>query len=63
MRLDGTRLHHQHQEKAEHQESQGGDPVLDADDLVVGGKDVMAPEPRIFVVGIMGARMGGCVSG
>jgi hypothetical protein len=53
--------HHQHQTKAEKQKSQRGDAVLNADDLVVGGKDVRAPEARIFVMLCMDSGMWNCV--
>ena len=42
--------HQKHQTKAEEHEEQRGDAVLHADDLVVGGKDVFPPKPRLFVM-------------
>jgi hypothetical protein len=42
--------HHHHQREAEEEEDQRREPILDADDLVVLGKDVLGPEPRLFVV-------------
>jgi len=39
--------HQQHQEKSEQQETQRGESVLDANDLMVGGENVFAPETRI----------------
>ncbi len=42
--------HEHHQRKAEEEEQQAGDGVLDADDLVVGGEDVLAPEPERLVM-------------
>ena len=42
--------HEHHQRKAEEQEQEAGDGVLDADDLVVGGEDVLAPEAELLVM-------------
>ena len=39
--------HHQHQEKSEQQETQRGKTVLDADDFVVGRKNIPAPKIRL----------------
>ena len=39
--------HQHHQREAEEEEQQGGDGVLDADDLVVGGEDVLPPEAEL----------------
>src|SRR6185503_20193807 len=57
--------HQHHQAEAEEQEEQAGDGVLDADHLVIGGKDVVAPEtervmlvPGVVAVGRRGLRMG-----
>src|SRR5436309_11095163 len=55
--------HHQHQAKAEHEEKQSGDGVLNPDDLMVGGKNVSAPEPHIFVVRFLNTWMRNSVSG
>jgi hypothetical protein len=41
--------HQQHQEKAEQQKAERGKSVLDANDLVVGGKNVLAPEARLVM--------------
>jgi len=41
--------HHHHQREAEEEEAEGGEPVLDADDLVVLGKDVLLPEAQFVV--------------
>src|SRR6266496_6337287 len=55
--------HHQHQAKTKHEEKQGGDGILNPDDLMVGGKNVSAPEPHIFVVRFLNTRMSNSVSG
>ena len=47
--------HQHHQRKAEEQEQEAGDGVLDADDLVVGGEDVLAPEAELLVMGFVRA--------
>ena len=48
-------------QKPKNKKAQRGDAVLDADDLVVGGKDVCAPEARIFVMLCMDSGMWNCV--
>ena len=57
--------HHQHQAEAEQQENQRRQAVLDADDLVIGGEDVLAPEARLFVMRFVDAAvrqgMSGCL--
>src|SRR5260370_14688942 len=55
--------HHQHQAKTKHQEKESRDRVLNADDLMICGKNVSAPEPHIFVVRFLNTRMGNSVSG
>ena len=45
--------HQQHQEKSEQHETQRSQTVLDADDLVVGGKNVGAPEAEVFVMPVL----------
>jgi hypothetical protein len=52
--------HQHHQRKAEEEEKQAGDAVLDADDLVVGREDVVAPEAQLFVMGFVRVRRPGC---
>ena len=47
--------HQHHQREAEEQEQQAGDGVLDADDLVVDGEDVLAPEAELLVMGFVRA--------
>ena len=42
--------HEHHQRKAEEQEQEAGDGVLDADDLVIGREDVLAPEAELLVM-------------
>ena len=42
--------HHHHQAKAEEQEKQPGDAVLDADDFVVGGENVFSPKPELVML-------------
>jgi hypothetical protein len=46
--------HEEHQEEPKQQKEKGGDAVLNADDLMVGGENVFAPEPQILVVGFVG---------
>ena len=41
--------HHRHQAEPHEQKHQPGDAVLEADDFVVGGKDVLLPETRLLV--------------
>ena len=45
--------HQHHQREAEEEEQQAGDGVLDADDLVVGREDVLAPEAELLVMGFV----------
>ena len=52
--------HEHHQRKAEEQEQEPRDGVLDADDLVVGGKDVLAPEAQLLVMGFVRDVRPGC---
>ena len=52
--------HEHHQRKAEEEEQQAGDGVLDADDLVVGGEDVLAPEAELLVMGFVRGVRRGC---
>ena len=52
--------HQHHQGEAEEQEQQAGDGVLDADDLVIGGEDVLAPEAELLVMGFVRAVRRGC---
>jgi len=35
------------------EKQEGADSVLDADDLVIGGEDVLAPEAELFVMGFV----------
>ncbi len=42
--------HQHHQTKAEEQEDQPADPVLDADHLVIGRDDVLPPERKFVVI-------------
>ena len=46
-RVSELPAHQHHQRKAEEQEQEAADAVLDADDLVVGGEDVLAPEAKL----------------
>src|SRR2546427_3368925 len=55
--------HHQHQAETEKQEKQRRDAILDADDFMVRGKNVFAPEPELLVRSFMDSRMRNCVSG
>ena len=52
-RVGDLPAHDHHQAEAEQQETQRGDAILNADDLVVGGEDIRAPEPRLLVVGFV----------
>ena len=52
--------HQHHQREAEEQEQQAGDGVLDADDLVVGREDVLAPEAELLVMGVVRDVRLGC---
>ena len=52
--------HEHHQRKAEEEEQEAGDGVLDADDLVVGGEDVLAPEAELLVMGFVRDVRRGC---
>ena len=54
-RMRNLPAHHQHQAEAEQQEAQRRQAVLDADDLVIGGENVFAPEARLFVMGFVDA--------
>jgi hypothetical protein len=54
--------HQAHQAEAEQKEDQRGNTVLDADDFVVGGKDVGAPKPAVRVVIVMRMVVGRCVA-
>src|ERR1039457_4619530 len=55
--------HHQHQAKSKQQERQRGDAVLEADDFVVGRKNVGAPEARILMMSFVNAAVRDCVCG
>ena len=55
-RVGDLPAHDHHQAKPEEQETQGGDAVLNADDLVVGGEDIGAPETRLFVASLVDVR-------
>ena len=58
-RMRNLPAHQQHQEKSEQQENQRREAVLDADDFVVGGKNVAAQKTRIMVlVPVLLVRMG-----
>ena len=52
--------HEHHQRKAEEEEQEAGDGVLDADDLVIGREDVLAPEAELFVMGFVRDVRLGC---
>jgi hypothetical protein len=60
-RMGDLPAHHQHQAEAEQQKTQGGQTVLNADDLVVRGEDVCAPETRLFVARFMNLGMRNCL--
>jgi len=57
LRMRDLPAHHQHQEKAEEQKKQRRNAVLNADDLMIGGENVFAPETELFVLGLMYSRM------
>jgi len=42
--------HEQHEAEAEEQQEKAGGNVLDADDLVIGGENVTAPEPELVML-------------
>jgi hypothetical protein len=51
--------HHGHERIAEEQEKQSGDPVLEADDFMIGREKVLTPKAHImmmFIVGFMNVR-------
>ena len=50
-RIGHLPAHQHHQDETEQQEQQRGEAVLDADDFVVGGENVFAPETRLVVMG------------
>ena len=52
--------HQHHQRKAEEQEQEPGDAVLDANDLVVSGENVLAPEAEFLVMSFVRAVRRGC---
>ena len=52
--------HEHHQRKAEEEEQEASDGVLDADDLVVGGEDVLTPEAELLVMGFVRDVRRGC---
>ena len=54
--------HHQHEAKTKKQEEQSGDSILNADDLVIGGKNVSAPETRILMMRFVDSRLRNSVS-
>jgi hypothetical protein len=54
--------HQQHEAKAEKQETERGKAVLQADDFMIGGENVLAPKPGGFVVGFLDVRMRDSVS-
>ena len=56
-RMGDLPAHDQHQEEAEEQERKGGQTILEADDLMVGGEDVRSPELPFLVGRGMNWRM------
>ena len=58
-RVGDLPAHHHHQAESEQEEEQRGDAILNADDLVVGGEDVRAPEARLLVVRFVNSRHAG----
>ena len=51
-RMRDLPAHQHHQEKSEQHEAERHETVLDADDLVVGGENILAPETRLVVFGV-----------
>ena len=52
-RMRNLPAHQQHQEKAKQQKAQSREPVLNADNLVVGGKNIAAPETGLVMTGVL----------
>jgi hypothetical protein len=42
--------HGEHEAEAEEEEQQTADSVPDADDFVIGGKDVLSPKAKLVVI-------------
>ncbi len=59
-RVSELPAHQHHQAKAEEQEQEAGDAVLDANDLVVSGENVLAPEAKFLVMSFVRAVRRGC---
>ena len=55
VRIGDLPAHHHHQTKAEEEEKEGGDAVLDADDFMIGGKDVLPEKIGLGVFGLVQA--------
>jgi hypothetical protein len=57
VRVGDAPAHHHHQIESKGQEGQGRDPILEADHLVISGKDPFPDESRfvmmVFVVGVV----------
>src|SRR5438876_12374701 len=49
--------HQHHQRKTEEQKKQPGESVLDADDFVVGGKNILPPPPELVMFMFAGVRV------
>ena len=56
-RIGELPAHQHHQAKAEEQEDQRGDAVLDADDLVIGRENVFPPEAEFVVLVLLAVLM------
>jgi hypothetical protein len=54
--------HHQHQAKTKKQKAKRRKSVLDANDFMVGGENVLAPKTGFLVVGFVDLRMWNRVS-
>ena len=52
-RIGQLKPHQHHQAEAEEEKQEAGDGVLNADDLVVHGKHVLAPEAQLFVMSVV----------
>ena len=59
-RVGDLPAHDHHQAEAEQEEAQRRDAILNADDLVVRGEDIRAPEPRLLVVRLLNLGMRNC---
>ncbi len=59
-RISNLPAHDHHQAETEKEKHQRGNAVLDADDLVIGGKDILLPKPRLLMARVVGVRVCVC---